>query len=124
MARILIIDDAAMITALASSVLSQAGHEVAVRNEALGTSSFAMQFAPDLILLDVEMPALSGARLSQILKTNDATADIPIVLFSSKSDAELRAIRAQTETAGYISKSKIKTLAICILPYLGGVGVR
>ena len=123
MARILIVDDAAMITTLASSVLRRAGHEVAVRNEALGTSSFAMHFAPDLILLDIEMPALSGDRLSQVLKRNDATANVPIVLFSSKSDEELEAIRTRTDTAGYISKSKIKMLATCIRPYLSDTGV-
>jgi len=121
MARILIVDDAAMITTLASSVLRQAGHEVAVRNEALGTSSFAIRFAPDLILMDVEMPALSGDKLSQILKKNGSTANVPIVLFSSKNDAELEVLSAQAETAGYISKSKIKMLATCIRPYLRGV---
>ncbi len=124
MARILIVDDAAMISTLASAVLRKAGHEVAVRNEPLGTSSFAMKFAPDLILMDVSMPTLSGDKLSQILKRNGATANVPIVLFSSKSDAELEALSAEAATAGYISKSKIKMLATCIRPYLRDVGVK
>jgi CheY-like chemotaxis protein len=87
MARILIVDDAAMITTLASSVLTQAGHEVAVRNEVLGTSSFAMQFAPDLILMDMGLPTLDGWEATRHLKADPQTCQIPIIALTAHAIA-------------------------------------
>ena len=43
---------------------------------------------PDLILLDVEMPEMNGYDVIKILKSNDATSNIPVIFLTAKSDGE------------------------------------
>ena len=60
---------------------------------------------PDLVLLDVEMPALTGEHVLDLTKMFDFLRTTPIVLISSKSDAELQALVDRSNAIGYIRKS-------------------
>lgn len=59
-AEILIVDDSALILELYRDVFEAAGFEVITRNTPFGTSSTIAAKKPDIVLLDVFMPALQG----------------------------------------------------------------
>ena len=92
MARILISEDERDIRELIAFTLQIAGHEVIpTRNgeEALEMTGKEM---PDLIILDVRMPRISGYDVCQQIKSDPGTMHIPIVFLSAKGqDAEVKA---------------------------------
>ncbi|MDX2052187.1 MAG: response regulator [Polyangiaceae bacterium] len=99
------VDDDPIVLETCREWLVAAGFEVAVRDQALGTSRLISQWLPDIVLLDVMMPALGGTDLALLLKKSALTQKIHIVLHSSKPDAELSALIAQTGALGAISKN-------------------
>ena len=85
---ILVVDDEENIRDLLRQELSEAGYQVieaADGTEALGK---ARQEGPDLIILDVMMPGISGFDVTSVLKADQATADIPILILSILEDRE------------------------------------
>ena len=60
---------------------------------------------PRLILLDLHLPLMSGHDLLKIIKTNAATAHIPVVMFSSSDDERDIAQSYQLGANGYLMKS-------------------
>jgi len=92
MAKILIAEDERDIRDLITFTLRFAGHEViatANGEEALHT---ALQEIPDLILLDVRMPRMSGYEVCEQVKANEKTQHIPVVFLSAKGqESEVQA---------------------------------
>ena len=62
---------------------------------------------PDLVLLDMNMPGLSGEKLSKVLHSKARTRDIPIVFYSSNDEDSLRRAVAECGVKGYIAKGDI-----------------
>jgi DNA-binding response OmpR family regulator len=92
MTKILIAEDERDIRDLITFTLRFAGHEViatANGEEALQT---ALQEIPDLILLDVRMPRMSGYEVCEQVKANEKTQQIPVVFLSAKGqESEVQA---------------------------------
>lgn len=59
---------------------------------------------PDLILLDVMLPVIDGAKKARMLKEKELTRGIPILLISSKPEDELRRLVTESGADGYIRK--------------------
>ncbi len=91
MAKILVVDDDARNLRLAVSVLEQAGHEVlAAQGGAEGVAA-ARAHAPDLVLMDVQMPGTDGIAALGQLRADPRTASLRIVALTAlamKGDAE------------------------------------
>ncbi len=94
MADILIIDDDEIMVEIVSEVLADEGHEV--RSAADGQQGLdAVAFrAPDLIVLDMNMPVLDGYEVANRLRTQPADRRIPILALTGDSTpAAIQAIR-------------------------------
>ncbi|PWT94436.1 MAG: response regulator [Acidobacteria bacterium] len=104
---IVLIDDDLQILQTARKLLEQEGFEVHTRNSGFESTNFIAKQNPDLVLLDVNMPFLSGDCLAEIFKTNPQVKGIPIVLFSSNDENTLRKMVMETGALGYISKSEM-----------------
>jgi len=102
---VLVVDDDPIILEIARERLEGAGYVVHVREEALGTSQWTAEFQPDIVLLDVNMPALTGPDLAQLMRKRRATKDIAIILYSSVESSELQAKVRATGAVGAIQKS-------------------
>jgi len=102
---VLIVDDDPIVLMVTKERLEGAGYTVHTREEALGTSQWTAEFQPDIVLLDVNMPALAGTDLAQLLKKRRATKDVAIVLYSSLDAAELQSMLAATGAMGVIQKT-------------------
>jgi CheY-like chemotaxis protein len=102
---VLVVDDDPIVLEVTRERLEGAGYIVYVREEALGTSQWSAEFQPDIVLLDVNMPALTGLELAQLLKKRRATKDIAIILYSSLDATELQSKLRATGAVGAIEKS-------------------
>lgn len=85
--RVLIVDDEPSLTRLFSLILRQAGMETREVNDPLDIMEPLLEFRPDLILMDVFMPACKGPELAAVLRQQDAYFNTPIVFLSVQTDA-------------------------------------
>jgi CheY-like chemotaxis protein len=83
MAKILIVDDDPDCVELLSIHLLKRGHVVVGAKDGPDALDRASWERPDLILLDLRMPAVDGIRVIEILRGNDLTANTPIILMSA-----------------------------------------
>ena len=84
MARILIAEDEKDIRELITYTLKFAGHEVFPTANGEEAVQMAGQILPDLIVLDVRMPRLTGYEACIQIKADASTRDIPVVFLSAK----------------------------------------
>jgi DNA-binding response OmpR family regulator len=82
--KILIADDEPNIVASLEFLMTQAGYEIRVANNGDDALAAVSSFAPDLILLDVMMPRMSGYDLCQKIRENPEWQGIRIVMLSAK----------------------------------------
>jgi CheY-like chemotaxis protein len=103
--KILVIDDSETALSIARRTLEAAGYSVITSNSALRLPAIVHSEKPDLILLDVEMPALRGDQVLELTKLFDFLQKSPIVLHSSKSEDELRDLVKRSGASGFIKKT-------------------
>lgn len=103
--KILVIDDDEKVLAIAKRNLESAGYQVLTSNSALKMPQIVQRERPDLVLLDVEMPALSGEHVLDLATLFDFLRATPIVIHSSKSEEDLQSLVARSQAKGYIRKT-------------------
>ncbi len=85
--RVLIVEDEEAVRDLERFILEQAGYEVMEAKDGLEGLAKAEFRKPDLILLDLMMPDVSGGRMFDEMREHEATRGIPIVVVTGKPDA-------------------------------------
>jgi len=103
-ARILVVDDEPDNRELLEIILASEGF--AVVSAAGGAEALARvaQEPPDLIVLDVMMPGMTGYEVAATIKGNPATRNIAILLFSAVSDANARTLGLSAGADDHIAK--------------------
>ncbi len=86
MARILVIDDDPLFCKLVELHLGGAGHYVTVAGDAVEGLRAVIQSLPDLVLLDIRMPFMSGLEVLRALKSDPSSREIPVVMITSLDD--------------------------------------
>lgn len=104
-AKILVIDDDAKFLGAVRRLLTAAGFEIVTTDSALRMPQLVQREKPDLVLLDIEMPALTGEHVLEMTKLFEFLRDIPIVLHSAKSEEELQSLVSRSSAVGYIKKT-------------------
>lgn len=82
--RILVIDDEPNLLEVIRIRLEANDYEVLTAQDPLAGLEIAKEERPDLIIMDVIMPKVNGLRLLRILKREDETKDIPVIILSVK----------------------------------------
>lgn len=91
MPRILVAEDEKDIRELIAFTLRFAGFDVLVATNGVEAVEVAEAEKPDLVILDVRMPRMSGYEACRRLKENPQTASLPVVFLSAKGqDSEIR----------------------------------
>ena len=80
--RILVIDDEPNLLEVIRLRLEANDYEVLTAQDPLAGLEIAKEEMPDLIIMDVIMPKVNGLRLLRILKREDETKDIPVIILS------------------------------------------
>src|SRR3954454_7869379 len=104
MATIVIADDSPTLRRIVGSVLTKAGHEVVEAEDGVEAVQAVLRVQPDVVILDVQMPRVSGYVAARLLKDDWQTADIPIVLLTSLDAASDRYWGAPLGADHYLTK--------------------
>jgi len=83
--KILVIEDSRLFEAVIRRALTKAGHEVIVTADGQEGLDIARSVRPDLVLLDMMLPGLSGTDVLEALKKHPATSDIPVFVLTGLS---------------------------------------
>jgi DNA-binding response OmpR family regulator len=102
--RVLVIDDEAPIRLLCRVNLEAEGMEVLEANDGPSGLEEARREKPDVILLDVMMPALDGWRVAEQLLDDSATEDIPIIFLTARAEFRDRARGLDIGGVDYVTK--------------------
>jgi len=84
--RILVVDDEEDVLELVEYNLAKEGYDVARADTGEQALSLARAALPDLILLDLMLPGVDGLDVCRLLKNDDRTAHVPIIMLTAKSE--------------------------------------
>lgn len=102
--KILIVDDEYSLVKTMAMRLAASGYDVEVANDALFAVKQAHEYRPDLILLDIRLPAGSGFMVYEILQLSSETLTIPVVFMTAFGDPEMEAKVLNMGARDYIEK--------------------
>ena len=85
--------------------MAKAGYDVVTREDALGTSTAIAQEEPDVVLLDVSMPGISGEALAKLIANNPKRNHVAVIFHSARDDQELQRLAEQCRALGSIQKT-------------------
>jgi CheY-like chemotaxis protein len=88
--KVLIVDDDPNVQMILKMTLERAGYETASAVDAMQGPMLARTLKPDLITLDIMMPAGGGVSVYRRLKQNTLTMNIPVIIYSSATPEVLR----------------------------------
>jgi CheY-like chemotaxis protein len=85
MTKILIVEDDPVMVRMYRQAFEHEGMEVMVANDGLEGLAAAKSFKPDMIVLDIMMPTMSGMQVLDALKAEPETERIPVLVFTNLS---------------------------------------
>lgn len=105
---ILIVDDQLDTCEPLRRLLTRVGYEVQCLPHGRDALQFLTHTKPDMILLDLMMPDLSGFDILQSLRERPATANTPIVMYSASGSREIRQRAAKLGANDFITKGALE----------------
>ena len=104
MPTVLIADDSPTLRRIVTTVLERAGYTVVGSEDGVEAVQATFKVQPDAVILDVQMPRLSGYVAARLLKDDWQTCDIPVLLLTSLDAASDRYWGAQTGADRFLTK--------------------
>ena len=101
---IMVVDDSPTVRKLISSKLERHGHTVVSAIDGMDALAKINEITPDLILLDITMPKLDGYQVCKLIRNNNATKGIPVVMISGKDGFFDKVRGKMAGSSGFISK--------------------
>jgi CheY-like chemotaxis protein len=102
--KILVVDDSATVRKLISGKLEKSGHEVLCAVDGIDAIEQMKAFVPDLVLLDINMPRMDGYQVCKLIRSDEITKDVPVVMISGKDGFFDKVRGRMAGTTGYITK--------------------
>jgi len=102
--KILVVDDEPDVTELVAYNLKAKGFHVETLNDATASIAKARNYHPDLIILDIMMPHLSGIQICRIFRNDSKLARIPIIFLTAKAEPQDRIEGLESGADDYLSK--------------------
>jgi CheY-like chemotaxis protein len=105
--KILLVEDSKFVRLATERALVRAGYEVEAAADGDEALRLAQEKLPDLILLDMLLPKMSGLDVLKALKKSAVTQSIPVVVISGMSEKNASRLR-QDGAAGFLEKSMLE----------------
>lgn len=105
--RVLVVDDDVDLANLTSRCLGQFGILARTVNDPLTVQTAMQEFSPDLILLDINMPGMSGFEVCRALRNTARWRDIPILFLTAQTDLNSRLTAYEAGADDYLPKPVI-----------------
>ncbi len=102
--KILIIDDDLDTLRLVGLMLQKQGYSIVVASSGPQGLEMALESPPDLVLLDVMMPGMDGYEVARQLRANGLTVNIPILMFTAKSQLDDKVTGFEAGADDYLTK--------------------
>ena len=102
--KILIVDDQRDLSHMMAELLTDAGFDASRADNGREALTEIQANPPDLVLLDVNMPELDGFEVAAILKSDPATATIPIIMLSANEGRGARLIGLESGAEDFLAK--------------------
>ncbi|MEM9064575.1 MAG: response regulator transcription factor [Planctomycetota bacterium] len=102
--RVLVVDDEADIAELLEINLARAGFEVATASDGRTGLARIKDWSPDLVVLDVMMPELSGTEVASRVRSDPATSSLPILMLTAKAEEVDEVVGLTVGADDYVTK--------------------
>ncbi len=124
-ARILVVDDDPSVVDLATAVLGSEAYAVVAARSGSDALRLARRETFDLVLLDINMPEMDGWETLRLMKADDATSHLPVVMFSVKGEVRDKIHGLQEGAVDYLTKPfEVDDLLARVRRVLGDAGRR
>jgi CheY-like chemotaxis protein len=104
----MVVDDDPVALQVASAILESQGHEVVARGSALGTTVAVLRERPDVVVLDIRMPGISGQELLKVIRDQDTARGArrtAFIFYSGMERSELDRLVEETGALGAVEKA-------------------
>jgi EAL domain-containing protein (putative c-di-GMP-specific phosphodiesterase class I)/CheY-like chemotaxis protein len=102
--RVLIADDDPSVRSTFRQALTRAGYDVVEAEDGKAALDRLAEVEPDLLLLDVQMPGMSGLEVIESVRSDPTTATVPIILVTGLDDADDRVRGLEAGATDYVTK--------------------
>jgi len=102
--RILIVDDNPDNLRLLESILVQEGYDVRAATSGELALKAAVNYMPELVLLDITMPTMDGFEVCHHLRTEPVTAEVPVLFLSARTDMDAKLEAFEKGGHDYVTK--------------------
>jgi two-component system phosphate regulon response regulator PhoB len=102
--RILVVEDEADLAELVAFNLRGAGHDVTVAHDGQSALAEINRAQPDLVVLDVMLPDLSGIEVCRRLRRSPETVRLPVIMLTARSDEVDRVVGFEVGADDYVPK--------------------
>ncbi len=118
MRKILLVEDSKFLRLSTERALARAGYSVSSASDGTEALRLAQAQLPDIVLLDMMLPKMSGSDVLKAMKGNPATQSIPVIIISGLSERNAARLKADGAAAMFekgaleLDKSCTKLLAV------------
>lgn len=116
--KILVVDDEPSIVSLLKSRLEASQYEVITAKDGQEAIEKTSQEKPDLIILDIMLPKIDGYMVASMLKSDEKTRDIPIVMLTARNLAQDIKAGMESGAVSYVQKPFNSDVLLGMIPTL------
>jgi len=102
--KVLVIDDEKLLVRSTCMMLNAYGYDALGALDGEAGLKAAVEFAPDVILLDIMMPGMDGWQVLEKLKQSEATRRIPVFIFTAREYSNGKALAVEKGAEDFIAK--------------------
>lgn len=106
---ILIVDDNPIDIKMEQIILEKDGYRTAIAADGAECIEMMGKTRPDLILLDISMPGMSGIEVCRIIKSDEVNGDIPVIFVTANTDSEILKEAFEAGGRDYVRKPVNRT---------------
>lgn len=104
MKRVVVLDDEPAVGEAVRNLLASEGYDVETPGDAVSALPELLRAAPDLVILDVNMPGMSGWEFCSLLRRQSVTRTVPVLFLTGRQDVRDRITAMQVGGSDYLAK--------------------